>query len=66
VATNPTTGFKAVEYGNLVAPIIEAIKELSAKVDALFQKYADQSAKIEEQEKRLEELEKKFKKLENR
>lgn len=64
VATNPSTGFKAVEYGNLVAPIIEAIKELSAKVDALFQKYADQSAKIGEQEKRLEELEKKFQKLE--
>ncbi len=28
VATNPSTGFKAVEYGNLVAPLIESVKEL--------------------------------------
>ncbi|GIL17088.1 MAG: hypothetical protein BroJett040_08390 [Oligoflexia bacterium] len=27
VVTNPTTGLKTVQYGNLVAPLIEAIKE---------------------------------------
>ena len=27
-------GYKSVEYGNLVAPLIEAIKALNAKVDA--------------------------------
>jgi hypothetical protein len=30
-------GYKSVEYGNLVAPLIEAIKELNAKVDAQAQ-----------------------------
>jgi regulator of replication initiation timing len=29
VNINPITGMKWVEYGNLVAPIIEAIKELA-------------------------------------
>ncbi len=32
VHTNPGTGMKSVEYGNLVAPIIEAIKELASTV----------------------------------
>lgn len=42
VTTDPKTGLKAVEYGNLVAPLIEAVKtqqqeidELKAEVDAL-------------------------------
>ena len=30
---NPDTDIKSVQYGNLVAPLIEAVKELSAKVD---------------------------------
>ncbi len=33
VHTNEYTGMKSVEYGNLVAPLIESIKELSVKVD---------------------------------
>ena len=32
VSTN-TEWYKSVEYGNLVAPLIEAVKELNAKVD---------------------------------
>ena len=44
-------GFKAVKYGNLVAPIIEAIKEL-------FNKYLDQQARIDSLENRVSNLEK--------
>lgn len=29
-------GYKSVAYGNLVAPLIEAVKELSVKIDELF------------------------------
>ncbi len=35
VHTDSKTGLKSVEYGNLVAPLIEAIKELANKFDAL-------------------------------
>ena len=31
-------GYKSVEYGNLVAPLIEAIKELNQKLDEQAQK----------------------------
>jgi chaperonin cofactor prefoldin len=57
-------GIKSVEYGNLVAPIIEAIKELSLKIDSLstkvqtlFAKYVDQEARINALETRLQTLE---------
>jgi hypothetical protein len=33
VSTNPGTGYKAVQYGNLVAPLIEAIKEQQKQND---------------------------------
>ena len=29
-------GYKSVAYGNVVAPLIEAVKELSVKIDELF------------------------------
>ena len=48
VSTNPKTGLKSVEYGNLVAPLIEAIKELTHKIDDLFSKYFDQQKQIDE------------------
>lgn len=35
VHTNPQSGIKSVEYGNLVAPLIEAIKEQQKQIDAL-------------------------------
>ncbi len=42
VTTDKVTGLKSVEYGNLVAPLIEAVKE--------------QQKRIEEQQKKIEEL----------
>jgi hypothetical protein len=35
VNTNKTTGLKSVEYGNLVAPLIEAVKAQQKQIDAL-------------------------------
>ena len=35
VSTNEDTGLKSVHYGNLVAPLIEAVKELKAENEAL-------------------------------
>ena len=41
VTTTREDGFKAVRYEKLVPVLIEAIKELSAKVDSLEQKLSD-------------------------
>ena len=49
VGTNPSTGLKSVEYGNLVAPLIEAVKE--------------QQKTIEKQGERISELERKLEAL---
>jgi len=49
--TNETETYKTVQYGNLVAPLIEAVKELD-------EKNIKQDEKIEEQKKRIEKLEK--------
>lgn len=35
VHTNPQSGIKSVEYGNLVAPLVEAIKEQQKQIDEL-------------------------------
>lgn len=35
VKTDPMTGFKSVQYGNLVAPLIEAIKEQQKEIETL-------------------------------
>ena len=35
VSTDKTTGLKAVAYGGLVAPLIEAVKEQQKQIDAL-------------------------------
>jgi hypothetical protein len=50
-------GYKSVEYGNLVAPIIEAIKELSHKMDSLFALYISQQSKIDMLEARIAKIE---------
>jgi hypothetical protein len=50
-------GYKSISYGNLVAPIIEAIRELSEKIDNLFALYISQQAKIDSLEARLQHLE---------
>ncbi|HHD92510.1 MAG TPA: tail fiber domain-containing protein, partial [Candidatus Portnoybacteria bacterium] len=41
VVTNQTDGMKAVKYGNLVAPLIEAVKEQQKQID-LFKKEIEQ------------------------
>ena len=38
VATNPNTGLKAVEYGNLVGLLIEAVKEQQKEIESLKQR----------------------------
>lgn len=35
VSANPETGIKSVEYANIVAPLIEAVKEQQAQIEAL-------------------------------
>ncbi len=35
VHTSETTGLKSVQYGNLIAPLIEALKEQQKQIDAL-------------------------------
>ena len=60
VQTN-ADGYKSVQYGNLVAPIIEAIKEIASKIDSLFTLYVSQQARIDTLEARLQVLEAKVK-----
>lgn len=50
-------GYKSVQYGNLVAPIIEAIRELSTKIDNLFTAYVSQQERIDALEARILQLE---------
>ncbi len=38
VSTNTITGIKSVEYGNLVAPLIEAVKEQQKQIEILKQR----------------------------
>lgn len=47
VTTSPTTGMKSVGYGNLVAPLIEAMKEQQAQIER-------QSREIEELRRKLD------------
>ena len=37
VTTDPKTGMKSVEYSQLIAPVIEAIKEQQTQIDAQAQ-----------------------------
>lgn len=50
-------GFKSVQYGNLVAPIIEAIHILTDKIDTLFDTYISQQKQIDALEARIARLE---------
>lgn len=59
-----TEWYKSVSYGNLIAPVIQAVQELAGKLEALtvsmndlFDKYADQQSQIDALEKRLQSLE---------
>ena len=61
VKTDRVTGMKAVQYANLLAPLIEAVKELSHKFD---ERYLSQEAKIQSLEQRMIELQTRLDKLE--
>jgi hypothetical protein len=54
VHTDPVTGLKSVEYGNLVAPLIEAVKELANKVDGLATRIFNTETRQTELEKQLQ------------
>ncbi len=63
VATDEKTGLKSVEYGNLVGPIIEAIKSLNQKVESVLarsdvaeERALEQAATIATQQKAIEQL----------
>lgn len=57
----PETWIKWVEYANMVALLIEWVKDLWSKVEWLYNKYLDQQVKINDLEKRLNDLELKVK-----
>lgn len=65
VKTSEVTWYKSVEYGNLVAPIIEAIKELSYKIEDLFNKYLLQEERINKLQIENQDILKRLDKLEN-
>jgi hypothetical protein len=48
VHTNPDTGMKSVGYGNLVAPLIEAVKEVATRQNKQDEKIADLEKQIQE------------------
>ena len=50
VHTDQKTGLKSVEYGNLIAPLIEAIKSQQKTIE-------DQNIRIKSLEERLDKLE---------
>lgn len=56
VSTNPETGLKSVQYGNLVAPIIEALHELVAQVKSLYSITEEQNTRINNLERENAEL----------
>ncbi len=59
-----TKGIKAVMYANLVAPLIEAVKELADKFDALEAKVASLLDWQSKTDARLQQLEQRLNKLE--
>lgn len=59
VVTTDKQGYKGVEYANITAVLVEAVKELSHKIDALFTKYLDQQKEIDSMRARLDRLERK-------
>ena len=57
LVTTGDDGYKSVAYTSLIAPLIEAVKELSHKFDELFTKYIDQQKEIDVLKTRLDALE---------
>ena len=48
---------KSVKYANLIAPLIEAIRELNTNISNLYTHYLDQESKIDALEQRISTLE---------
>jgi peptidoglycan hydrolase CwlO-like protein len=61
--TNETKIYKTVQYANLVAPLIESIKELDNHDLELKNKINEQEKKINEQDKKIGELERELDEL---
>jgi len=57
LVTTDVNGLKSVQYGNLVAPMIEAIHSLTDQIQTLFDKYISQQKQIDSLEARIESLE---------
>ena len=60
VVTEGADWYKAVAYSNLVALVVEAIKELATKVEKLADKYVSQAEKIQQLETKYENLQVQF------
>ena len=58
VATSSKTGMKSVQYANLLAPVINAMKEL-------YELHLSQAKRIDEQERRIQDMEKQIQALMN-
>jgi peptidoglycan hydrolase CwlO-like protein len=48
VSTNSQTDLKSIEYGNLVAPLIESVKEQQGKINKLESLISSQQKEIEQ------------------
>ena len=64
VVTDEKSGFKSVKYNGLVAPLIEAVKEIYAEMTGQNKKISEQARKIATLEKRNQELEERLQKIE--
>ncbi len=66
VVTHPESGTKSVKYNSLIAPVIEAIKELYAKVSGHEISLKEKDREIQELKKKNDELEKRLLRLETK
>ena len=64
VNTDKATGLKSIEYANLIAPVIEALKELANRVEYTILSIADQKNVIDAQNKKIQSLEERLSKIE--
>ena len=56
VSTDINSGYKSVQYGNLIAPLLEATKELDLKFETLSELIMAQQQQIEELKKQLTDI----------
>jgi len=54
VSTDKKTGLKSVEYGNLIGPVIEAIKELNKKIEGILASTGILNSQMSDQKTELE------------